>query len=129
MTHSDEEWVGIQHQIADFTAKVADMTRQLTAAQQRIAEWEAQKMPPPPFVKANRPERGAKARKKRAPEEHHVRQREEPTRVVLHPIERCPDCQGRLSRIHVGRRRPVVEVPPPPPGEVIEHQAQRGWCA
>jgi hypothetical protein len=93
ITPTDEEWAAIQQQIADLTQQVA-------VAQQRIAELVAKKTPPP-FVKAKWPERATKARKKRAPEHNHARQREEATRVVLHPIERCPGCQGRLSSTRV----------------------------
>src|SRR5215472_19136887 len=50
-------------------------------------------------------------------------------RLVEHRLECCPQCQGRLSGVHVGRRRQVVDLPPPPPVEVIEHQLYRGWCS
>ena len=122
ITLTAEEWTRIQMQIADLTT-------QLEAAQKRIAELEGQKKPPPAFVKANRPERGAQVRKQRASEHNHARRRDEPTQVVRHAIERCPECQGHLSGIHVGRRRHVIDLPPPPPVEIIEHEVQRGWCS
>lgn len=122
ITLTAEEWTRIQMQIADLTT-------QLEAAQKRIAELEGQKKPPPAFVKANRPERGAHVRKQRASEHNHARRRDEPTQVVRHAIERCPECQGHLSGIHVGRRRHVIDLPPPPPVAIIEHEVQRGWCS
>ena len=53
----------------------------------------------PAFVKANRAKReGAKrARKKRAAEHNTSRKRSEPTRIERHSLERCPDCQYKLS--------------------------------
>ena len=122
ITITEAEWQALQQQIADLTT-------QLTAAQQRIAELERTKTPPPAFVKANVPERPKTARKRRAPEQNQARQRETPTEVVSHPITQCPECQGRLSGRHVGRRRQVIEVPPPPPIQVVEHQVQCGWCS
>ncbi len=125
-----------QQQIADLTSQldaaaqqIGALTGQLDGAHKRVAELEVQKKPPPSFVKANRPERGTKVRKKRAPEHNHARQREEPAQMMTHGIERCPECQGRLSGLHVGRRRQVIEMPAPPPVEIIEHQVQRGWCS
>ncbi len=125
ITLTDTQWQEYEQARAEMTRRVADLTSQLDAAVQqigaltgqldaaaqqivaltgqldgahkRVAELEAQKKPPPPFVKANRPERGTKVRKKRAPEHHHARQREEPAQMVTHGIERCPECQGRLS--------------------------------
>ena len=110
-------------------AQVEELTAALAAAQTRIQELEAKKTPPPTFVKANGPERPKQPRKKRAPEHNHARRREMPTQIVEHRLERCQECQGRLSGVHVGRRRQVVDLPPPPPVEVIEHQLYRGWCS
>ena len=107
ITLTEAEWHALQQQIADLTT-------QLQAAQQRVAELERQKTPPPAFVKATVPDRPKPVRKRRAPESNQARQRETPTEVVSHAITQCPDCHGRLSGRHVGRRRQVIEVPPPP---------------
>jgi transposase len=109
--------------------QVAQLSTALEQAQQQIKELEAKKTPPPAFVKANVPERPKQVRKKRAPEQNHARRLERPTQVVAHRIERCPACQGHLSGIHLARRRQVVDLPPPPPVQVIEHQVFRGWCS
>ena len=122
ITITEAEWQALQQQLADLTT-------QLTAAQQRIAELERKKTPPPAFVKTNVPARPKAVRQRRAPEHNQARQRETPTEVVSHPITQCPGCQGRLSGLHVGRRRQVIEVPPPPPVQVTEHQVQCGWCS
>ena len=123
------ENAALHAQVAQLLEQVATLRGQLEQAQQRIAELEAKKPPPPSFVKANVPARAAQKRKKRAPEHNHARRLEQPTRVVEHRIERCPDCQGRLSGLTLARRRQVVELPLPPPVEITEHQVYQGWCS
>ena len=114
---------------AALVAENRHLTEQLAAAVQRIAELEAKKTPPPSFVRANVPARPKAERRKRAAEHNHARRRETPTQLVEHPISHCPDCGGALGGVHVGRRRQVVDLPLPPPVEIIEHRVQRGWCA
>ena len=123
---------------AVYAAVVAEqqhLSTQLATALERIAELEAQvaaltaKKTPPAFVKANRPARAAKARRKRAAEQNGARRRQTPTRTVEHAITHCPDCGNALGGVQVGRTRQVVDLPPPPPVEVIEHAVQRGWCS
>jgi transposase len=121
---------------AALVAENRQLSEQLAAAVQRIgelearvAELEAKKTPPPSFVKANVPARPPKARKPRAPEHNHGRRREPPTQTVLHRLTHCPACGDALGGVHVGRTRQVIELLPPPPVEVIEHQVQRGWCS
>ena len=109
--------------------QVGQLSTALAAAQARISELEAKKTPPPAFVKPNAPERPKPLRKKRAPEHNHARRLETPTQIVEHRLLCCPTCQGRLSGVHLGRRRQVVDLPPPPPVEVTEHQVSRGWCS
>ncbi len=105
---------------------------QLRVAQQRIEELEKQKTPPPAFVKPNvvKPEEEPKKeRKKRDAKHNHARRREEPTRVVNHPIKQCPVCASALGGVSVARRRQVIELPPPPQMEVTEHVVYHGWCS
>ncbi|HUY80008.1 MAG TPA: IS66 family transposase [Ktedonobacterales bacterium] len=101
----------------------------LTTALQRIAALEAKKTPPPSFVKANRPMREPTVRRRRAPAQNRARQREQPTDTQRHHLRLCPDCGSRLGGVHVGRRRQVVDVPPPVAVVVTEHQMEKGWCA
>jgi len=115
--------------LTTLRVQVEQLGAALHTAQERISELEAKKTPPPAFVKANVPERPKQARKKRASEENHARRLETPTQIVEHRLECCPACQGRLSGVHLARRRQVVEVPPPPPVQVTEHQVFRGWCS
>ena len=71
-----------------------------------MAELEAKKTPPPSFVKANAPERPAKARTKRAAEHNHGRPRQQPTQVVEHAITHCPDCGSALGGVQLGADAP-----------------------
>ena len=82
---------------------------------------------PPPFVKPNRsaPERRG-PRKKRARNVIPPRKRMAPT-----PSAACagmPDWDYRLSGESLDYRREVIELPPPQPVEVIEHQIIKRWC-
>ncbi len=125
---SDEAYTKVVAENHTLKQQVAEVTAQLETALRRITELEAKKTPPPHFVKANVPARAQQARKKRAAEDNHARRREAPTQIVEHPITRCPQCGGGLGGVHVGRTRQVVELPDPPPVDVIEHRVHRGWC-
>jgi transposase len=117
--------------VAENTAlasRVAELEHQLGAALVRIAELEQQRRDPPPFVKPNPPAPEPKSRKKRAPQHNRGRRCEPPTRIESHALERCPDCNYQLQGESVDYRRQVIELPPPQPVEVIEHQVIKRWC-
>ena len=108
------------------------LKEQLAAANQRIAELEKQKTPPPAFVKANVKKPSAKEkkpRKKRDARYNQARRRAMPTQMVEHRIVRCPDCDLRLGGISLARSREVIDIPIPAPVQVIEHRIYKGWCA
>lgn len=123
------ENAALQRELSALQEQVAQLSAALAAAQARISELEAKKTPPPAFVKPKVPERPKPPRKQRAPEHNHARRLETPTQIVEHRLAGCPTCQGRLSGVHLGRRRQVVDLPPPSPVEVTEHQVFRGWCS
>jgi transposase len=79
----------------------------------------------PSFVKPSRAPRPKKPKKKRP--HSYVRHREEPTRIVEHRVQECPDCGRKLSGGWVHRVRQVIEVPVVP-YEVIEHRFLRCRC-
>jgi transposase len=124
-----EEKQALCGQVAQLLEQVATLTQRLEQAQARIAALEATKTPPPSFVKASVPARPPKTRTKRAPEHNRGRRREAATRTVDHALSHCPDCGSALGGVHVGWTRQVIELPPPPPVEIIEHRMQRGWCS
>jgi transposase len=114
-------------QLTHALEQIQTLQAALAAAQQRIAELEQQR-PPPPFAKAKTPKRERKPRRKRAAEHNRGRRREPPTRIVQHALARCPDCHYRLRGHSIARRRQVIELPPPPPVTVTEHQVIKRWC-
>jgi len=114
---------------AELQEQVEALGGRLQAAVARVGELERRKAQPPSFVKPNR--RSAKppgVRKKRAAEHNTSRQRMAATRVERHAVERCPACDYRLSGESVAYTREVIELPPPQPVEVIEHQVIKRWC-
>jgi len=110
----------------------ADLRQQLVVALERIVELEAQVKAgggPPAFVKAKRQKATSDGpRKKRAAEHNTSRQRMQATRIERHVLEQCPDCHCRLRGESLDYSREVIELPPPPPVEVIEHQVVKRWC-
>ena len=119
----------LRQQMAELTDQLEAALQRSAALETRVAELEAKKTPPPSFVKATVPARPPKPRRKRAPEHNHGRRREAPTPIVAHPLTHCPACGGAVGGVHVSRTRQVIELPPPPPVAVIEHQVYRGWCS
>jgi transposase len=134
---SEEAYAAVIAENRQLRERVAQLEAALAQALERLGELEAVKkdqdkdkeQDPPPFVKANVPERTPKVRQRRAAEDNHARRREEPTQVVEHRPEQCAACGGQLSGLTLARRRQVVEIPPPPPVEVTEHRVYRGWCS
>lgn len=115
---------------AALRGQVEQLTGQLQKALVRIAELEARKPEPPVFVKPNRPQPSEpqKPRKKRASEHNQSRKRAQPTRFERHVLEHCPDCNCRLRGESIAYTREVIELPPPQPVDVIEHQVIKRWC-
>lgn len=124
----------LRDEVARLRVENAELRRLLTAASARIAELEAQRNQKPsglpPFVKPNRPKRDkpARPRKKRAAQHNTSRHREKPTRIERHALDHCPTCNYRLSGESTAYRREVVEIPPPRPVEITEHQVVKRWC-
>lgn len=104
-------------------ATLQEQVRTLTA---RVSELEQRD--PPAWVKPNRP-KPSEPRPKRKPRgTAFVRQRDEPTVVVEHAAERCPDCDTQLSGGWVRWRRQVLELPAAPV-TITEHVVLARRCA
>jgi transposase len=85
----------------------------------------------PAFVRANtKPAPAAKEpRKKRTAVHNKGRRREEqPARIVQHALEQCPACGYALRGQSIDWTRQVLELPLPPPMEVVEHQYLKRHC-
>lgn len=134
----DEEGIGLlraeneelRRQLAAALQLNAELALRISELEQRIAELEGRLGGPPSFVKPNRPKAKApkKPRRKRDPKHNHGRQREVPTRTVEHALDRCPECQYRLSGQSIDWTRQALELPQPQPVEVIEHQIIKRYC-
>jgi transposase len=117
-------------QMAEEQQRNTLLGERIRELEQKVAELEARKTPPPPWAKANRVRpAGAenKTRTKRASTHDHGRQRSTPTRIERQAYERCPDCGYALRGEAIKRRREVIELPAVG-YEVVEHQLIKRHC-
>lgn len=125
---SEERIAVLEAENARLRQQVVLLEEELAAAEERIAKLERRKRQP--FVKPNRPrDAGPKApRRKRSTEHNCSRRREKPTEVVVHRLERCPDCGCKLYGHKEDRRRQVIDLPPPQAVGITEHRVIKGHC-
>ena len=115
-------------------AALKEQVAQLLAANAALqAQLDKYKSEPPSFVKPNTAKSKGKAekqpRRKRAKEQNGARPREQnPTQTIQHRLEQCPTCRYPLQHPQLALRRQVIELPPPQPVEVTEHQLYKSWC-
>jgi transposase len=110
--------LGLREQIARLEAEVEELRSGKPGAGAATPDW----------VKPNRRERRAQereGRKKRT--KSFARRCEEPTEVVDHVVEKCPDCGRKLVGGWVANTRQVIEIPDCPIS-VIEHRAIARRC-
>lgn len=126
----EEEVARLRAENVELRALVAQLQEQLMAALARIAELEHQRRDPPSFIKPSTPVRSdpKPPRKKREARHNRARRREPPTRTIDHALDRCPDCHYQLRGTSLDYSRQVIEVPPPPPIEIIEHRVIKRFC-
>ena len=103
--------------IAQLQAQVAQLTARVRELEARPGRGRPRGMPGLKDAEAA-PSEAERPRKKRA--RNFGRKRGVPTDVVVHALERCPDCGTALVGGTVKRSRQVVEVEPAP-AEVVEH--------
>jgi transposase len=130
----EQEVEQLRAENAELRRLGAEVQQQLAAALERIIELEGQlnqRGDPPAFVKPSRRKATGEPqpRKKRAKEYNTSRKRMVATRIERHALEHCAECQYRLRGESLDYRREVIELPPPQPVEVIEHQVVKRWCA
>jgi transposase len=125
----------LEEEVVLLRAENVELRRQVTELVARIAALEQQGMPPaskapPSFVKANRPKRETPDGKRRKRDKKHntSRRRETPTSVKRHALEQCPVCAYHLSGESLDYSRQVIELPPPAPIDITEHQVVKRWC-
>jgi hypothetical protein len=121
-----------QAQVATVQAALAVAQEQIAQLQTEVVRLQAerdQQKGPPAFVKGNTPAAAARGpRKKRAAAHNHARRRAEPTQIIYHVLEHCPDCGYQLRGGHEVWRRQIIELPAPAPVEVSEHRILTRHC-
>ena len=127
----------LEEEVIALRAEVVSLKEQLAQALAVIAQLRAEldkyKSEPPSFVKPNTAKPKDKAqkqpRRKRAKDQNGARRREQnPTQTMQHRVEQCPTCAYPLQHPQLALRRQVIELPPPQPIEVTEHQLYKSWC-
>lgn len=136
---AEEEIAQLRVENAQLKEQLHLALEQLAQASARIAELEAKleqvqsASAPPSFVKPSTPHKDKADKqppRKRAKDQNGVRRREQtPTQTIEYHIEACPDCAYPLQHPQLASRRQVIELPPPQPVQVTEHQLYKSWCA
>jgi transposase len=118
--------------IAEQKQQIATLQEQLTLAQAqiqllaaRVAELEQRD--PPSWVKANRPKPTAAQPKRKPRQTAFVRRRQEPTVVVEHAADQCPECGTKLTGGWEVWRRQVIDLPLAP-ATVTDHVVLARRC-
>jgi DNA repair exonuclease SbcCD ATPase subunit len=112
--------MGLEAENATLRQEKRELRTENAALKARIIELEeavaalhGKGSQPPSFVKANkRKPKEKKPRKKRASPHNQSRQRETPTRVETHRLEKCPGCGDELTRHKASYTRQIIDIPP-----------------
>jgi regulator of replication initiation timing len=119
----------LQAENAQLRAENEQLRAENAKLRARLEKAEGKKGDPPPFVRANRPQKEKGPRKKRDSKHNQARKLERPTRVEKHALTTCPDCDEALVGGSLHYRRQVIEIPEPQPVEIVEHQIEKRWCS
>ena len=116
------ELVRLVYELQD---KIALLEAQNAELRAQITDQGPKRQPPPSFVKPNTK---IKKQKERVPRDHgFARKADIPTTRVIHSLDRCPDCNGRLGKPVVSSTRQVIDIPVAPL-EITEHILYKRWC-
>ncbi len=118
----------VEEEVRVLRAENALLREQVRLLEERLGVLEKKKTPAPSFVRPNRVPSEKKERTRRDPKQNAGRVREEPSRIVLHAVEACPDCGYRLRGESIERTRQVIDLPAPVPAVVTEHRFIRRHC-
>jgi hypothetical protein len=130
--------MGLEEEVELLRAENKRLGELLEQALARIEKLEAEleqarhsSPSPPVFVKASTPKKGGdkQQRRKRAREQNGTRKRDTPTQTIQHRLEHCPTCAYPLRHARLAGQRQVIELPPPQPVQITEHQLFKSWCA
>lgn len=125
----------MEERIAQLEAEVAELKAIIVGLRAEIEGLVGSAAQPATFVKPNthkeKRAHSKKTRRQRAAEQNAARKKEpasQVTEIRQHALERCPGCNYKLSGHTIARRRQVIELPPMPALQVIEHQVIKRWC-
>jgi transposase len=120
----------LAEEVVLLRAENAALRERIGELEQQIAELGERERRPPSFVKPNRSKsvQAKKPRRKRDARHNKGRKREKATKMAVHKLEHCPDCESKLYRHKLAWRRQVVDLPPPQAAEVTEHVVLKRWC-
>jgi len=121
----------LQAQVATLQVALAAAQEQIAQLQTEVVRLQAERdqKGPPAFVKGNTPLAPTRGpRKKRAAGHNQARRRAEPTQIIYHVLEHCPECGYQLRGGHEVWRRQIIELPEPVPVEVSEHRILTRHC-
>lgn len=122
---SRAELIELVKQLLARVQTLEDRLQELAAENERLRSGGGTKQPPS-WVKANRAPGGEKKpRKKRA--RGYGRHRQEPTAVIEHAVDECPQCHVPLRGGRAVGRRQVIDVPPVSV-EVTDHVVVERQC-
>jgi len=124
----EEDVEALRAENAAVRAENATLRAQLGGLSERLGVLEKKKTSVPAFVCPHKGGPAKKARMTRAAEHDAGRRRQDPTRIVAHAVDACPDCGYTLRGESVRRTRQVIDLPEPVPVEVIEHQFITRHC-
>lgn len=120
-----EENKGLRELLEAALARIAKLETELEQARNTSPSA-------PAFAKASSSKKKGddkQPRRKRAKEQNGARRRDTPTQTIQHKLEQCPTCAYPLRHARLAGQRQVIELPPPQPVEITEHQLFKGWCA
>ena len=123
----------LEEEVIQLRAELVEARQVIAQLRAELEQLRSEKADPPPFIKPNSDKSKNKAqkqpRRKRAKDQNGAREREQtPTHTIQHHIDVCPDCAYPLQHPQLASKRQVIELPPPVPVEVTEHQLFKGWC-
>jgi transposase len=123
----------LEEEVVQLRAELAEARALIVELRAELDRLRSEKDDPPPFVKPNTPKSKSRAgkqpRRKRAKEQNGARRPDTPTQTVQHKVEQCLTCAYPLRHARLAGRRQVMELPPPQPVEITEHQLFKSWCA
>ena len=118
----------------ELVALVSQLVERVTFLEAEVA-WLRAQLPgggagapatlPPAWIKPNQPKAERKQRRKRSIA--FVRRRQAPDEIVVHALERCPDCGHHLREGWEHALREVIDIPPVSV-RVVHHRIMRHRC-